>query len=61
MFERLRKYFQEIKKELKKVSWGSKKEVWSATLLVIILSGMSALFIGVVDKIFNQILFFTLK
>jgi len=61
VFKRLKKYFQEIRKELKKVSWGNKKEIWSATLLVIILSGISALFIGVMDKIFYQVLFLTLK
>ena len=61
MFKRAKKHFNETKKELKKVSWSSKKEVWTSTLLVIILSGVSAVFIGMVDKIFYQILFLILR
>jgi preprotein translocase subunit SecE len=56
MLERFKKYIQEVKKELRKVSWSDRRMVWNSTILVLILSGISALYIGVVDILFSTIL-----
>jgi preprotein translocase subunit SecE len=61
MLDGLRKYIQEVRKELKKVSWSDKRMVWNSTILVLILSGISAVYIGLVDILFSTILSKILK
>jgi preprotein translocase subunit SecE len=61
MIEKIRKYLIEVRKELKKVSWSDKRMIWNSTILVLILSGISALYIGLVDLIFSTILSKILK
>ncbi len=46
----------DVKNELKKVSWSSRKELFQTTLLVIILSFLLSLFIGFWDFVFSRIL-----
>ncbi|MCS7250532.1 MAG: preprotein translocase subunit SecE [candidate division WOR-3 bacterium] len=46
----------EVKNELKKVSWSSRRELFQTTLLVIILSFLLSLFIGFWDLVFSRIL-----
>jgi len=46
-------YLKEAVDELKRVSWPSKKEATRDTLVVIALSLGIALFLGVMDYIFN--------
>ena len=48
-------YFKESYEELKKVQWPTKKEVWNYTLVVIVLSGLVALFLGGLDFIFLKL------
>ncbi len=47
------KYFQESKSELKKVAWPTKKEITNYTLLVIAISLGIALFFGILDYFFS--------
>jgi preprotein translocase subunit SecE len=56
MLGRFKKYIQEVRKELKKVSWSDRKMVWNSTVLVLILSGISAIYIGFVDILLSTIL-----
>jgi preprotein translocase subunit SecE len=56
MFDKFKKYVQDVRKELKKVAWSDKKMVWNSTILVLILSGISAVYIGLVDILFSTIL-----
>jgi len=56
MFRRFKKYLQEVRKELKRVSWSDRRMVWNSTILVLILSGISAIYIGLVDMLFSTIL-----
>ena len=51
--ERLSKYIKESIIEIKKVTWPSKKETYRYTFLVIGLSVSVAIFLGVLDLIFN--------
>jgi preprotein translocase subunit SecE len=48
---KLIKYIQESKVELKNVSWPSKKDVQQHTILVIIISLGVALFLGLTDYV----------
>jgi len=61
MFDRIKRYIQDVRKELKRVSWSDKRMVWNSTILVLILSGISAVYIGLVDMFFSSILSKILK
>ena len=45
-------FLKEARLELKKVSWPTRKEIISATTLVIVLSIAAGLFLGLLDVIF---------
>ncbi len=49
MFGRIREFFQEVKLELKKVVFPTKKEVIGSTWVVIISVLIAAFFLGIVD------------
>ncbi len=49
MFKKIAEFFQEVKLELKKVVFPTKKEVIGSTWVVIITVLISAIFLGVVD------------
>ncbi|MDO8885955.1 preprotein translocase subunit SecE [Candidatus Oleimmundimicrobium sp.] len=49
-------YFKDVKGELKKVSWPSRKEVVSSTLIVLFLTIIFSAFIGGFDYLFTIIL-----
>lgn len=49
MFKRIAEFFQEVKLELKKVVFPTKKEVIGSTWVVIITVLISAFFLGLVD------------
>ncbi|HTY07547.1 MAG TPA: preprotein translocase subunit SecE [Candidatus Edwardsbacteria bacterium] len=55
MFKNIWQFFQEVKVEFTKVSWPSREELWQSTLIVIIVSGIVAAFIGIVDLGLNQL------
>ena len=46
----------EVKQELAKVAWSSRKEIMGATAVVIVTTFMLALFIGAVDMFLSKIL-----
>jgi preprotein translocase subunit SecE len=60
MFEKIKRFFKEVKIELTKVSWVSKHELAGSTLVVIVVSLLLAMFIGVIDKILGVIMSFIL-
>jgi preprotein translocase subunit SecE len=49
MFKRIKEFLQDVKLELKKVVFPSKKEVTGSTWVVIIFVLISAVFLGIVD------------
>jgi preprotein translocase subunit SecE len=49
MFKRIAEFFQEVKLELKKVVFPTKKEVIGSTWVVIFTVLISAMFLGLVD------------
>jgi len=47
-------FFQQVRREMKKVTWPSWKETWLTTLMVFIMVGITMVFFFVVDTILNQ-------
>jgi len=56
MFGRIKTFFEESRRELKRVNWPSRQETTRYTLFVIGFSIVVAIFLGVLDFIFIQIL-----
>ena len=49
VFEKIKGFFREVKIELMKVTWPSKKQTIGSTSVVLILVALIALFLGLVD------------
>jgi len=56
MFGKMKEFFQEVKLELKKVVFPTKKEVIGSTSVVIISVLIAALFLGVVDAALAKVM-----
>jgi preprotein translocase subunit SecE len=54
--KKLIKFLKEVKQEVKKVTWLSKKEVFKYSLLVILVSAGVAVYLGGVDYIVTTLL-----
>ncbi len=48
---RLKRFLEDVWKELKKTSWPSKKEVYGTTLVVVVAVLIVALYLGIVDVV----------
>jgi preprotein translocase subunit SecE len=56
--KRLRRYFNEVWSELRKVSWPTREQVRNLTVLVFAISFVVGLYITVLDQIFQGLLGF---
>ncbi len=56
MFQRLKLYLQEVRREFKRVNWPTRAEAIRYTLVVIGLSLALAIFLGAFDFIFTYFL-----
>ena len=54
--KRLRRYFDEVWSELRKVSWPTREQVRNLTVLVFAISIVVGLYITVLDQIFQSLL-----
>ena len=54
-FQKIIKFFKEVKLEVKKVSWPSKKEILKNTLIIIGVSLALSIFLGGLDFIFTDL------
>ena len=54
--KRLRRYFDEVWSELKKVSWPTREQVRNLTVLVFAISFAVGLYITVLDQVFQGLL-----
>jgi preprotein translocase subunit SecE len=61
MIKKVIEFFQEVKGELKKVSWPSRKEVIGATIVVIATTLIMGLFLGVIDLALSRTIGFLLQ
>ena len=58
---KLIQFLKEVRLELKKVSWPSRKELVGSTTLVIVASIISGLCLGVFDILFSQVILRLIK
>ncbi|AZR74705.1 preprotein translocase subunit SecE [Anoxybacter fermentans] len=56
LLARIKKYFREVRAELRKVNWPNFKELASYTTVVLVTVFIVAVFIGVVDLIFSNLI-----
>ena len=49
------KYFNGTRAELRKVTWPTRKETWSQTIVVLIVSIIAAVILGVYDAVWSHI------
>ena len=56
MFEKIAKFFSEIKGEMKKVTWPTREELKESTKLVIIATFVVTIFIGFIDQVLTLVI-----
>ncbi len=56
MFKRITEFFQDVKLELKKVVFPTRKEVIGSTWIVIVSVVIAAVFLGIVDMTLGRIM-----
>ncbi len=56
IFKKVNDFLKEVKIELTKVSWSTRQELASSTVVVITVTFIMAVFIGVIDIILSHIL-----
>ena len=49
MIKQIRQFFREVKGEFKKVTWPSREQTTQQTGVVLVLSGIAAIFLGAID------------
>ncbi len=55
MFEKLRQFLNEVSREMRKVSWPSREEVWESTQVVIAICLVITAFIGLLDWLISTL------
>lgn len=56
MIGKVNEFLANVKAELKKVTWPSKKDAYASTMVVIVLVLISAVFLGGVDIILSRLI-----
>ena len=56
MFKKISKFLREVKVELKKVSWPSRREISGSTGVVIVTVIIVAVYLGILDTFLQQIM-----
>jgi len=55
-FDKVKKFFHEVRTELKSVTWPTQADLKEGTLVVIVISGLVAIFLSLVDLGFSKII-----
>ncbi len=61
IFKRVPVFIGEVKAELAKVSWTSRKELWGATGIVMVATAILTAYIGVLDFVLSKAVSLVLK
>jgi len=56
MIGKASKFLTDVKVELKKVTWPTRKDTYASTIVVIVLVMVSAVFLGGVDAILSRLI-----
>jgi len=60
-FETAKQFLREVKTELKKVTWPSRKDTLSGTVVVLVAVFIIAIFLGIVDLALSNLIQMVLK
>ena len=55
IFQKLVNFIKEARAELKKVTWPNRKELISSTVVVLITVVLVAIYLGLIDLLFSQV------
>jgi len=55
-YKRIRPFFREVRAEIKKVTWPSRNEVYSTTIVVILATIFFGIYLYVMDLIFSYVI-----
>ncbi|HNX37861.1 MAG TPA: preprotein translocase subunit SecE [Candidatus Cloacimonadota bacterium] len=55
-FESIKKFFREVRAEMKSVTWPNKADLKEGTIVVIVMSAIVSIFLSLVDLGFNGII-----
>ena len=61
MIARFRQFIEEVRAEMKKVTWSTREELWSATVVVLTSTALLAVFIGMCDVLLSRAVKFFLQ
>jgi preprotein translocase subunit SecE len=53
-------FIQEVRQEVSKVTWPTRKEVWITTLMVLIMVSVASVFFLLVDQVLGHVVNFVL-
>ncbi|MFA5116327.1 MAG: preprotein translocase subunit SecE [Candidatus Omnitrophota bacterium] len=56
IFQKTVKFFSEVRLELTKVAWSTRQELMGATIAVISVTALLAVFIGIIDIFLSKVL-----
>lgn len=54
-FERITRFFHEVRSEMKSVTWPTKADLKEGTIVVVVMSSLVAIFLALVDLGFGRI------
>jgi preprotein translocase subunit SecE len=55
-FTKIKTFLLEVKSELTKVSWSTRQELIGSTIVIIVITAITAIFIGIIDLVLSKIL-----
>lgn len=55
MLDKTREFLMEVKVEVKKVTWPSRKEAIGGTMVVLVVVFVIALYLGIIDTVLSKI------
>ena len=55
MWEKVKQFFREVRTELSKVTWPTRKEILAATLVVVVFTLITSIYLGLVDVIISKL------
>jgi len=61
LFTRMQTFYQEVRNEMSKVAWPSKDEIKANTSVVLVVLGIIALIVGVMDIVFRTVIMTLLR
>ena len=56
IFKKITTFIGEVKQELGKVAWSTRQELFGSTIVIIVVTGIMAGFIGAIDLVLSKLL-----